>query len=460
MILSALLLFFSIFLYFVAPEQYSQPYSWICALIFIVMMTSTIIKSCKETKTLLNFDVLFSMAFYYTNYVYPTILYPINPDFILFRLDFNHHYINQGIALSTIAYCSYAMGRLCYVNIKSEKNLIVLPKDRISVLRIVTIVMIFILVFYMLPNFGREYYGAANLFNNPFIDKVSQLVYVLAYFFIIYSFVKIKKQSLCSVENLLLIGGFVFLHLLFVSVGSRYLPIRLFLLFLFLFNTYYKKIANYQIALLVFGGMFFMTFLGDARSHQLDFVSDNVFVNAGRDLIINNRSLYVLMDYADNHGYTYGRTFLINILSIIPYAQSIFDNWFGLTEHDTNSAMLVTDLYFKGTKMSITGLGTNLVGDVYLAFGLIGDILLFYLLGLLVHILIRKILMSSNIFYVSSYAIFFFNSIYWTRSGFLTPIREIVWIFILIYLLKENKYIYANSIYISAQRIRRIIYGK
>ena len=41
--------------------------------------------------------------------------------------------------------------------------------------------------------------------------------------------------------------------------------------------------------------------------------------DVGFDLIINNRNLYVLMDYANTHGYTWGESMLMSFLSIIPF---------------------------------------------------------------------------------------------------------------------------------------------
>ena len=157
----------------------------------------------------------------------------------------------------------------------------------------------------------------------------------------------------------------------------------------------------------------------------------------GQDLIINNRSLYVLMEYHDKYGINFGQTWLMNILSIIPFAQSIFLKLTGLKELDINSAALVTDLYFRENNEDVIGLGTNLIGDIYICFGLFGVVFFMYLLGAF----LSKVYMKGqkgDALYWFIYAMMFMDSIILTRSTYLTSMRPIMWGLALYYFAKKR----------------------
>ena len=91
-------------------------------------------------------------------------------------------------------------------------------------------------------------------------------------------------------------------------------------------------------------------------------------VLVGKDFFINNRSLYVLMEYTDIHGLSFGKTSALDFAAIIPFGQSVLLNLTGLRVGDMNSASLVTDLYYDFSNEEMIGLGTNLIGDIYLSF--------------------------------------------------------------------------------------------
>jgi oligosaccharide repeat unit polymerase len=133
------------------------------------------------------------------------------------------------------------------------------------------------------------------------------------------------------------------------------------------------------------------------------------------------------MEQVDRNGVTYGANMMMNVLSAIPFAQSIFLYLTGLPLSAISSAHLVTDLHFGSNKNpDYFGLGTNVIGDVYLAFGLFGVILLFWSLGYVLRKLYYNIY-NGNTLAILVYTYFFMSAIFYTRSGYLTPTRDIVW---------------------------------
>lgn len=229
--------------------------------------------------------------------------------------------------------------------------------------------------------------------------------------------------------------------LLSTIIGNRGNIIRIGLLCFVFYNLYIKKVSNAFILIFLSLGMFLMYTVGairDSGSYQNARESSVSFWDFGRDLTINNRSEYVLMDIADRKGYTYGENFLGSLLSPIPFAQSTYLNVMGKSVENISSGNLVTyDFFSKGDK-DLIGLGTNIVGDVYLAFGLIGVIVLFYLLGTTISKISLRANMGSPIMQFV-YAILLMNTVIWIRSDFFKPFQMVVWGVALYYIFDRKR---------------------
>ena len=102
-------------------------------------------------------------------------------------------------------------------------------------------------------------------------------------------------------------------------------------------------------------------------------------LNYFEDFIVCSRNQYVIYDFVQRKGVTFGISALGYVLAVVPFSQSIVCSLFGLSDADLRSEVLTTKW-----ASSDAGLGTHIVGDVYLAFGLFGVIFLFYLLTYLI----------------------------------------------------------------------------
>ena len=83
------------------------------------------------------------------------------------------------------------------------------------------------------------------------------------------------------------------------------------------------------------------------------------------------------------------------------------------------------------------GLGTNIIADIYISFGLFGVILLMFLLGSFISYLKRH--MNNNIYMFALYIIMISYSIYLVRAEFLFPIRLLVWVLTFIFVHNKIK---------------------
>ena len=103
-------LIISVFLYFTASDIYSLSYCYVCFAFFLLAFIVLYKEKCRSN--LICFEFIFTIAFFFTNYVYPLFYYPVTPYFSLFLLDFPEEFINKGCALATIGYISFALGSL------------------------------------------------------------------------------------------------------------------------------------------------------------------------------------------------------------------------------------------------------------------------------------------------------------------------------------------------------------
>lgn len=409
-----------------APSEYSMRYVNYCASVFIISSVVMLTSNCK--KTFIKFEFFFLIAFFFTNFVYPLIFYPINPYFSLFRNAFNENYITKGTALAAVAGTWYNIGIFEHKPIEIKKRLIFNIQKQLKIPRIVAIVLFILFLPSLYVIYLKHTYTTE--FESSFVNAILRYVILYSIFAYIYNnrYTKLKNFTLRAISSPIILLTLIYI-IIFLLIGSRTIPLNIVLFSLFLINILIFRISKKQILVLIVGGATLLTAVGIARggsgveSGEISSVWD-----IGADLIINNRSLYVLMEEADKHGITFGETMLMNVLSAVPFAQSLYLNLTGLPLSSISSAVLVTDLHFgTGYNPDRIGLGTNIVGDVYLAFGFIGVIILFWIFGYVLRTIYNKISKGETISLLV-YALFFMNTIFFTRSGYLTPVRDVVWV--------------------------------
>lgn len=416
----------SIMLFLFAPTGHSMSYVSYCVTVFIASSAVMFSSNCRST--FFKFEFFFLISFFFTNFVYPLIFYPINPYFSLFNIPFNEAYITKGTALATVAANWFNIGIF-------ERKSIVIPnrltydiKKRLRIPRLITILLFILFIpslydIYQLHTYSTE-------FESSYINVILKYVLLYALFAYIYNnrFLKLSSFIRRAISWPIIIFTVIYTTL-FLLIGSRTIPLNIVLFSLLLVHILIYRISKKKIAVLTVGGALLLMSIGITRGGSG--IENGAILSTwdvGKDLTINNRSLYVLMEEADKEGITYGSTMMMNVLSAVPFAQSLYLNITGLPLSTISSANLVTDLHFgTGKNYERFGLGTNLVGDVYLAFGLLGVIILFWVFGYALRKLYLKISIG-NTLALLVYALIFMSSIYYTRSGYLTPVRDVIWV--------------------------------
>lgn len=178
----------------------------------------------------------------------------------------------------------------------------------------------------------------------------------------------------------------VFLYVILVlASGRRTEALRAASLVLVAYLYAKGKSLNYK-KLVLFGlcGMFVFSIVGKIRT----IADGDVFAGAKliseyssvspftKELAGSVLTLHVAEYYfPDKLDYTLGSSFFPGFLKLIPGSYHIFDYFVDTTDSGT----MLTNLYFSGKPAY--GLGSSIVADVYIAFGIIGVVAIFLMLG-------------------------------------------------------------------------------
>lgn len=404
-------------LYICAPNIYSYSYCWILHIIFVCNALYTI--RCRNEE-IVGFNTLFSFAFYGVTYIYPIFIYRIAPNYSLFAYQIDDTIITKATALANIAYASYAMAyakRRYTIYIENIKP--VVPYKSLNAI-------LFICIFLFVAKIctggfqaTKSMYSGESYAVNPIANFISILFGTFTLFTCIANY-KNNKRSIYL--TLLLICS-----TLLWSGGRRTVLSFLILFFYYLYEHYRFSLTSIIITAVI--GVVLFSAIGDYRGGQeIGDVLSNSNVGAfevAEDFIINSRNLYALYSYVQENSITYGISSLAYILAVIPFAQSIVSNLFGIPPYMMRSEMITTATAI--SEDSSLGLGTHIVGDVYVSFGLLGVILLFYFLGYVIRYSQRK--MQSGIWSgIVIYLCLLANSIFMCRGAYFVSLQSICWV--------------------------------
>lgn len=427
-----LLLLLSFVLYALIPRQsdVSLPLFYIC---FILMLFSNYIYfKAKKKKNYLDFDTIFIFVYclvgFSTTFVYGNDLL-FKAVFLGFPVE--EEYINTSNLLFLIGLQAYFLGSLKRIRIKKEKAKAVFISTQIMAL------FIFILCIAFIASGGISYYRS--VYNTdigsdgPGISKhILLLLTATSIAAIATEFYNKAISSKYKINKLLLIIILLTIALL-LWAGNRTAASQLLLPTICLYTLLFRNISFKSFFGLSLIGILLMWGIQNTRSNEgFSLVSPILLIS---DLTIPARTTYSSLDYVDQYGYTYGKSMSMGIIGTIPFLPSLVAG----NNNLAGSADLLTeytyDRYKTPRKFQI-GLGTTIIGDIYLAFGIIGVILLMYLLGYLVNKYTVKTLLL-DYYSMIILAGLLANAIFLVRASYTHPIRYILWALIIAYLNKN-----------------------
>lgn len=443
--LSIILLIVSLLSYFFAPKTYSFDYCFWLHNLFLVSATMVFILDVRNEKV--GFNLLFSISFFLTNFVYPVYIYPVDPYYSLFSFPFNEKVITKCTALAQVAYSMYACGYL-WRN-KTENTSKSLNFDMaIGAKQMSTTTLLIIIYFLAFLLFGgldyfEDRYERGEMSSNMKVQYLMLFFPSIIIFFASTIFLCKNRKHIIQTYSILSI-----IALILLSSGTRTFPLII-LSTIFIIYCLRNKVSISLIIPCIIIGILLMSFIGNIRHDGT--LSSELFANQASeigvldhfsDLFINSRNLYVLYDFVDNYSCTFGLTMVSSLLSPIPFAQKIFIIITGVPYYFLNSASLSTFLEL-GDPPAF-GLGTNIVGDVYLSFGFIGILICFFALGRFI-IYARKRMLDGSYAYLIAYLSLASDAIYMCRASYFDALKIILWTLLFALIMKQtNKQILNN----------------
>ncbi|MBR0487602.1 MAG: O-antigen polysaccharide polymerase Wzy [Treponema sp.] len=417
---------FSFLLLCICPVKYSYSYNIVLLLLFIHSVFLLIL--FEKIQHPFTFDLLFSITYFFTFFIYPCFIFPVAPKALfMFTYDFNYDVINKGTCLALIAFNTFLLGKQ-FFSTNACKEYTTSKFNYIKIINVILNLLIPLYIIIHLRYIAMPYSRNKLWFTRGVWNYITQFKNCFIYIGLAIIFYKKSNthEKLNSREKYFLLISIVDAFFLLI-LGSRTIPLFFFIIIFFLYSEFVKPITYKTFFILLFCGILGLGLLGWIRLgySTTSFTSNNSLgiLNFASDLIINNRTLYVALDYTKNNGFEI-ITLLFPFFGIIPFSQSLFKNLLNIPSYKLNSALFFTYLQFglKNNSERI-GLGSNIVASAYLGGGILAVIILFFSIGLISKIIqkySKNTLLTSIIF-----LIFLSDSVFWVRNEISQPLVDI-----------------------------------
>lgn len=388
----------SCFMLMYSPDTYSREYCSIEAILFCCFsffyLKHKIRRSC-----FLNFDTLFLFSFGCINYLHSVFIYPDDTFLPAFTFPYNMKIATYALSVASVGIAAYMLGNIYFERKCVVEKKHILDDRMVTLLEKVAIIVSVCLFFYV---FGvlRVDYGLKHLYPRLMLLIVA-LISLSCYSKAIYLKQNYGNESIslkvAIKENKWNILAIVLFAISLLSIGSRGSVIFLILFSMGIVDKYYYKLKiGFVIPMFLFA-IIFMSILTLTRTTSINLSNSSIWdvVENGYgqisksanflwvvllDLIVNARTLYDGIEYTISQGYLYGASYIQYFFCFVP-GGGMFITSFLL---DKTTMEVATGEILTKFSHAPYGIGTNMIGDIYMNFSLIGVIVLLFLFGILV----------------------------------------------------------------------------
>src|SRR5690606_10217653 len=375
----------------------------------------------KKKSNYLDFDTIFivvyclvgfSTTFFYNNYeIYQAI-------FLGFPVD--EEYINKGNFLFLMGLQSYLLGSLLPVKISKTKKKSFIIKTNFLIILVFILIIAFI-GFGGINYYRSEYNDAVNNDSGTIVKYTLLLLVTTAMALIGTEFYN-KKLNVNYKISWFAFGAMFFLIGTLLVIGNRTAASQILLPIICLYAMFFKNISFKKFLVCILFGIPFMWFFQQLRTGDSEFELTNPIMLI-LDLTIPMRNTYAALQYVDVKDFTYGSSMIIDVSGIVPFLPSFVQESYPQLE--PGSASLLTEYTFLNLNTPDEfriGLGTTIIADIYIAFGVIGVLIFMYILGRLVNKWLSK---SYQLNYYSIIILcgVLGNAIFMVRGGYFHPLR-------------------------------------
>lgn len=432
-------------LVYAAPNTYDYGFCVLILVLFLLNVIYYFVSNRTVSGNVANFDFFFIFSYGMTNFIYPVFYKPNNPNYTVFELPFNDNIISKSTAIAYLGFTFFVLGISNYRKLKIKRaKTNNKPSFKINSLFIKSIFLVAILSFIGYVATGgltviQKVYssgdggnltevGVYSYFNNVFVICAN----LLAIFVFL---IKDKMTKIMSFAFIIICG------LIMLTTGSRTLILGLGLILIVSYGTFVRRITMPVMMLFILIGSFFMTVIQATRSQEFSTqswstsASKNVEIETPfdifNDLIINNRNLYVLVDFADEHQNVFFLSAISDLTSPLPGLFRYVSESINVPKELISGGDLPTFIEFGPN--SDWGLGTNLVGETYVGYSYFGVCIILFLWGFAV----RKSYDASenNIYAFVIYFLLVSHAIFFPRAFYLYQPRTVVWSLLLVFIL-------------------------
>lgn len=337
-------------------------------------------------------------------------------------------------------------------NLKIEVNNKFIIKKTLSDVVLVVLFLGFVIIAGK-PLLSGMYDGGKNWGENAtYLFLLLRPLLIIRIFYFFYSLKTTDKSNIYQhiFNNAILLVVTLLYFFLFFIGGQRSTILELLILIVTCYTVYIKKI-NFVLVLvgIVIGGIIF-TLLGLGRTGDYNDLSGNIVerglnqVNSRNEFILptdelagSNKVSYIALGYfPDRIDFMDGKILLLDLLGIIPFGSHLLGDNFSVVE--ATSPVLFT--YLDQGKYSAYGTGSDVMSDIYINFGVFGTIVVFFLFGFYIALVQYKFSFGKDFYWSIISATIIISAIFINRAQFLSPVKDVFYVFIFVRLFFKKSY--------------------
>ncbi len=421
-------------LYIHAPWTYSYDY---CVMLMSVFIAQNVLFfATNKRQHWLGFEFFFALSFFLVNFVYPVFYAPTERIYwSFFSFSFNDNYVTRATALAYFGYAWYMLGAARILQLKreepSEPAFTISMRQYLWFFGITMAAWMLFIATGGLAALQSVYAEGANLRAVGIYSYFNNIFTIGCYLMAIFIF-RLPKQKWWF--YLLVIASFM---LILLSAGSRQMAVALALILVVGFSMYVYHLKWWQVAAVVAGGSLALFLVMTLRKEGLDtgawqaklaHTKLQEFWDIYEDLIVNDVNLFRLFGWAQENDLTWFTGMSLDLSSPVPGLAGYIIEHSDLPPQMLHGGDLPSYLFLGPD--ATWGTGTNMVGEAYRSFGIIGTAIAMFLIGLWVKESYYRA--ANSVYWYLMYFLLVGHALIYPRAPLLFDPRLVTWSLLLL----------------------------
>lgn len=426
-------------LYIRAPWVYNYDYSVLLMSVFL--LHNVLYFATNKRKHWLGFEFFFALSFFLVNFIYPVFYAPTERIYwSFFSFEFNDDYVTRATALAYFGYAWYLLGATRILQLRreepSEPTFTISMRQYIWFFGITMVAWVLFVITGGLTALQNVYSSGGDLRAVGVFSYFNNIFTIGCYLMAIFLF-RLPKQKWWF--YLLVLASFM---LILLSTGSRQLALGLGLVLVVGFSMYVYHLKWWQVTLVLAGGSALLFLVMQLRHEGFDpgawqaklaHMQLDQFWDIYEDLIVNDYSLFRLFGWAQENDPTWFHGMLLDISSPIPGLANIIITHSEVPHEMLHGGDLPTYLVLGPD--SAWGIGTNMVGEAYRSFGIVGTAIAMFLIGVWVKESYYRA--KDNMYWYAMYFLLVGHAVIYPRAPLLFDPRLVTWSLLLLYVVMQ-----------------------